>query len=276
MSTYCIACGAQLPAGSRFCWQCGERAVSVAPPPPPEGTPGPTDGSASSDTSSSALARREARAARRRASGALASGTGRTAMVAAAGAARGATAAVAGSRDRLAEVVRSARGDDRTGLPAGLAARVVGGVIDIVIVGSAMAVVAGVVAAVVALVAWLVEIDVDADRQAVAAALAVLVALASFYEPGFVAAYGRTPGKLAAGLELRRLDGSPVSFGRAWVRQLARLVSLVPLGLGMLWVAWDPRRQAWHDQLLGTTVVVQPSRAWRPVHGTVLRAAGVP
>jgi len=30
------------------------------------------------------------------------------------------------------------------------------------------------------------------------------------------------------------------------------------LGLGFLWIVWDPERQAWHDRVAGTYVVKVP------------------
>ena len=39
------------------------------------------------------------------------------------------------------------------------------------------------------------------------------------------------------------------------VRYLGYFVSTIPLGLGLLWVAFDPRKQGWHDKLAGTVVV---------------------
>jgi len=32
-------------------------------------------------------------------------------------------------------------------------------------------------------------------------------------------------------------------------------VSMIPLFLGMIWVAFDARKQGWHDKLAGTVVV---------------------
>jgi uncharacterized RDD family membrane protein YckC len=39
------------------------------------------------------------------------------------------------------------------------------------------------------------------------------------------------------------------------VRYLGYFVSIVPFGLGFLWVAFDSRKQGWHDKLAGTVVV---------------------
>jgi len=36
-------------------------------------------------------------------------------------------------------------------------------------------------------------------------------------------------------------------------------VAMIPLFAGIIWVAFDPRKQGWHDKLAGT-VVVRPKR----------------
>jgi uncharacterized RDD family membrane protein YckC len=65
-----------------------------------------------------------------------------------------------------------------------------------------------------------------------------------------------TPGKMA--LSLRIVDAKtlgPLSKGQAIGRYLAYYLSSIPLGLGLLWVAFDGRKQGWHDKLAGTYVV---------------------
>lgn len=65
-----------------------------------------------------------------------------------------------------------------------------------------------------------------------------------------------TPGKMA--LRLRILDaesGLPASTGQYIGRYLGYVVSTIPVGLGFLWVAFDRRKQGWHDKLAGTVVV---------------------
>ena len=69
---------------------------------------------------------------------------------------------------------------------------------------------------------------------------------------------GATPGKFL--LECRVVDartGRRPGWLRASVRYLCYFVSLLPLGLGFLWIAWDRRKQGWHDKLAGTLVVVE-------------------
>jgi uncharacterized RDD family membrane protein YckC len=51
--------------------------------------------------------------------------------------------------------------------------------------------------------------------------------------------------------------GGPMSGGQAVGRYFAYLVSAIVFMLGYLWVAFDPRKQAWHDKLAGTVVVVR-------------------
>ena len=69
-----------------------------------------------------------------------------------------------------------------------------------------------------------------------------------------------TPGKIAVSARVvDEVTGRTASTGQLVFRYLAYLPSMLALGLGFLWVAFDPRRQGWHDKLAGT-VVVRPSR----------------
>ena len=65
-----------------------------------------------------------------------------------------------------------------------------------------------------------------------------------------------TPGKLA--LSLRVVDqktGRTLTVGQSIGRYLAYFVAAIPLGLGFIWVAFDARKQGWHDKLAKTVVV---------------------
>ena len=76
----------------------------------------------------------------------------------------------------------------------------------------------------------------------------------------FWAEGGATPGKRAMGVMIvdARTGGRP-PLGRLVLRYVGYLLSALPLLLGFLWALWDPRRQAWHDKLGGTVVVLRPS-----------------
>ena len=40
------------------------------------------------------------------------------------------------------------------------------------------------------------------------------------------------------------------------IRYLGYFISFLPLGLGFLWIAFDKRKQGWHDKLAGTVVII--------------------
>lgn len=65
-----------------------------------------------------------------------------------------------------------------------------------------------------------------------------------------------TPGKMA--ISARIVDaktGDPASTLQLVGRYFAYFVAAMPLFLGILWVAFDKRKQGWHDKLAGTVVV---------------------
>lgn len=65
-----------------------------------------------------------------------------------------------------------------------------------------------------------------------------------------------TPGKLAVGARiLDAQSGQRPKSRQLVIRYLAYYVSAIPLMLGFIWVAFDPRKQGWHDKLAGTVVV---------------------
>ena len=67
---------------------------------------------------------------------------------------------------------------------------------------------------------------------------------------------GATPGKML--LSAKIVDANtfgPPSTGKLIGRYFAYLVSIVPMFLGFLWIAFDKRKQGWHDKLAGTVVI---------------------
>lgn len=75
------------------------------------------------------------------------------------------------------------------------------------------------------------------------------------YIVGFWAWKSQTPGKMALGVKIVTEDGKPISTGRAIVRYFGYIVSSIPLGLGFFWVAWDKKKQGWHDKIANTYVI---------------------
>lgn len=66
---------------------------------------------------------------------------------------------------------------------------------------------------------------------------------------------GQTPGKKICRLRVLMEDGGPVAIGPAFVRALVAIVSGIALGIGYLWMIWDPKKQTWHDKAAKTIVV---------------------
>jgi len=72
------------------------------------------------------------------------------------------------------------------------------------------------------------------------------------------ALFGATPGKFLVGC--RVVDAQtlrPPSTRQALLRYVSYFVSLLPLGLGFLWVAFDKRKQGFHDKIAGTLVILE-------------------
>jgi uncharacterized RDD family membrane protein YckC len=69
---------------------------------------------------------------------------------------------------------------------------------------------------------------------------------------------GATLGGMILGLRVVRTDGKDVDWTTAGIRALSCFLSLLPLGLGFLWIAFDRDRQAWHDKVAGTVVIRVP------------------
>ena len=76
-----------------------------------------------------------------------------------------------------------------------------------------------------------------------------------------------TPGKMAIGARIvDATTGNAISIRQGIVRYLGYYVSSFPLCLGLVWVAFDPRKQGWHDKLAGTVVVRAKNRGPQPVN----------
>ncbi len=65
-----------------------------------------------------------------------------------------------------------------------------------------------------------------------------------------------TPGKMVVGAQIVDANtlGKP-STGKLIGRYFAYYVSTIPLLLGFVWIAFDKRKQGWHDKLAGTLVI---------------------
>lgn len=66
---------------------------------------------------------------------------------------------------------------------------------------------------------------------------------------------GRTLGMRLLGLRVVHEDGQPLGLLGALVRFFGLLISFALCFLGVIWVAFDLRKQGWHDKLARSLVV---------------------
>ncbi|MGB5706749.1 MAG: RDD family protein [Arenicellales bacterium] len=65
-----------------------------------------------------------------------------------------------------------------------------------------------------------------------------------------------TPGKILTKLTIvDAKTGAKPSTGQFIGRYLGYYISTIPFFLGLIWVAFDRRKQGWHDKLAGTVVI---------------------
>lgn len=75
-----------------------------------------------------------------------------------------------------------------------------------------------------------------------------------------------TPGKMALSLRVVDADtGKTISLGQGLRRYLGYVVATLPLGVGLLWVGFDKRKQGWHDKMARTVVVRAKNNSSTPV-----------
>ncbi|MDR1064647.1 MAG: RDD family protein [Azoarcus sp.] len=76
------------------------------------------------------------------------------------------------------------------------------------------------------------------------------------YAMGFWMTRQTTPGKMVVRAKVvdARTLGKP-STGQFFIRWLGYLLSMLPLCLGFIWVAFDEKKRGWHDMLAGTLIV---------------------
>lgn len=134
---------------------------------------------------------------------------------------------------------------------AGFLKRLAAYAIDAVIVGIASAVVGGLIYELLGVGGfgrgfWLEQIVINV----------VSVVLSALYFAWFHAAYAMaTPGKMAVGIKVVRLDGARISFLRGIGRYFATILSSLILMIGFLMAGFTQRKQALHDMVCDTLVV---------------------
>ncbi|MEG3791357.1 RDD family protein [Lysobacter sp. CCNWLW3] len=93
--------------------------------------------------------------------------------------------------------------------------------------------------------------------------LVLMFLLLWFYHVAFEAMWdGRTPGKRALGLRVVAENGAPVGWMQSFVRNLLRVVDMLPFGyaFGLIASYADPYGRRLGDMVAGTLVVHEPRR----------------
>ena len=99
---------------------------------------------------------------------------------------------------------------------------------------------------------------------------AVLIVLYLLYFTLFTGWRGQTPGKMLVGIRVVDAAGEDPGLRRAFMREVVgKFLSSTALYVGFLWPIWDAQRQAWHDKIAETWVVVTPA----PLRDASLRSA---
>ena len=128
--------------------------------------------------------------------------------------------------------------------PAPMYQRVLAAVVDFSLIGAAF-LAAGFLASTYARVLPpLAQIEIG---SAVALAL-----IAGLYQAVFFTLARATPGMKYARLELRTFANQRPARAERCTRMAALLLSLLPMGLGMLWALFDEQHLCWHDRLSKT------------------------
>lgn len=95
------------------------------------------------------------------------------------------------------------------------------------------------------------------------------IAITFFYWPVLEStAWRATVGKKVLGLVVGDIDGGGLSFLRSLLRNLAKIISSIPFGIGYVLAAFTARKQALHDLITKAVVM-------RKGPGSVVRAVGV-
>ena len=66
---------------------------------------------------------------------------------------------------------------------------------------------------------------------------------------------GQTIGKKILGIKVVQSTGRPMTLGIAFLRWVGYIVSGLVFCLGYIWIAFDERKQGWHDKIASTCVI---------------------
>jgi uncharacterized RDD family membrane protein YckC len=80
-------------------------------------------------------------------------------------------------------------------------------------------------------------------------------AIGLLYNGFFLGKFGATPGKMALGLKVLSPEGNPISYGRAFGRSAAEIISRIICFIGYIIAGFDVQKRALHDHIASTRVI---------------------
>jgi uncharacterized RDD family membrane protein YckC len=66
---------------------------------------------------------------------------------------------------------------------------------------------------------------------------------------------GQTIGSKLLNIRVVRTNGSDLSISQALIRYVGFVISALCLLIGLIWAAFDPNKQGWHDKIADTYVI---------------------
>lgn len=66
---------------------------------------------------------------------------------------------------------------------------------------------------------------------------------------------GQTIGNKLLNIRVVRTNGSDLSITQALIRYVGLFISVLCLFIGVIWAAFDPNKQGWHDKIADTYVI---------------------
>jgi uncharacterized RDD family membrane protein YckC len=117
----------------------------------------------------------------------------------------------------------------------------------------------------------IVGASIAGDAMALVAMLVCLLVALLYWPLLECSALQATFGKQLLGIQVTDMEGGRLSFVRSLLRNLAKIVSLLPLCLGFLPAGFTARKQALHDMIVSCLVVRSgPSHLFRAVAAFVV------
>jgi uncharacterized RDD family membrane protein YckC len=117
----------------------------------------------------------------------------------------------------------------------------------------------------------IVGASIAGDAMALVAMLVCLLVALLYWPLLECSALQATFGKQLLGIQVTDMEGGRLSFVRSLLRNLAKIVSLLPLCLGFLPAGFTARKQALHDMIVSCLVVRSgPSHLFRAVAASVV------